>query len=143
MAVNAPKDSGALAERIGLAWRPNASKFRHGALDLTFVDSSHAITRNFQASLHLIDESYWKLAGDLDHVHVLATATEENEPCPLLWTYERGAARVFVCIPGHYTWTFDDPLFRVLVLRGIAWCAQQNDPDRLGALAAIGARLRN
>ena len=28
---------------------------------------------------------------------------------------------MFVSIPGHYSWTFDDPLFRVLLLRGIAW----------------------
>jgi type 1 glutamine amidotransferase len=47
---------------------------------------------------------------------------------------------VFVSIPGHFTWTFDDPLFRVLILRGIAWTA--NEPvDRFNELATLGARI--
>jgi len=40
---------------------------------------------------------------------------------PLMWTTEVGGGRVFVSIPGHFTWTFDDPLFRIIVLRAIAW----------------------
>ena len=29
-----------------------------------------------------------------------------------------------VCdIPGHYTWTLDDPLFRIMALRAIGWAA--------------------
>ena len=35
----------------------------------------------------------------------------------------------FVSILGHYSWTFDDPLFRLLLLRGIAWSAGE-DADR-------------
>jgi type 1 glutamine amidotransferase len=38
---------------------------------------------------------------------------------------EHGKGRVFVSIPGHYSWTFDDPLFRVLLLRGVAWAARE------------------
>jgi type 1 glutamine amidotransferase len=47
---------------------------------------------------------------------------------------------VFVSIPGHYSWTFDDPLFRLLLLRGIAWSAGES-VDRFNALALPGARL--
>ena len=142
MAVNAPKDPDALAGRIGLAWQPNLSKFRHGPLDLSFADASHPITRNFPASLHLIDESYWNLAGDVKHIHVLGSGKEENESRPLIWTYEHSHGRVFVCIPGHYTWTFDDPLYRLLVLRGISWAADPANSDRLSPLCTLGARLR-
>jgi len=46
---------------------------------------------------------------------------------------------VFACIPGHYTWTMDDPLYRVLVLRGIAWVAHEPDVNRLTELAFVGA----
>ena len=46
---------------------------------------------------------------------------------------------MFVSIPGHYTWTFDDPLFRVLLLRAMAWCAHEEDVDRLTPLATLGA----
>ena len=45
---------------------------------------------------------------------------------PLLWARQADKGRVFVSIPGHYTWTFDDPLFRVLLLRGIAWTAGES-----------------
>ena len=41
---------------------------------------------------------------------------------------------------GHYTWTFDDPLFRLLVLRGICWTARDH-VDRLSPLATLGARV--
>ena len=36
----------------------------------------------------------------------------------IIWTLEPAGGRVFVSIPGHYSWTFDDPLFRTLLLRG-------------------------
>jgi type 1 glutamine amidotransferase len=49
---------------------------------------------------------------------------------------------VFVSILGHFSWTFDDPLFRVLVLRGICWTSRQ-PVDRLNDLALPGARLRD
>jgi type 1 glutamine amidotransferase len=57
----------------------------------------------------------------------------------MLWVKEREKGRVFASIPGHYTWTFDDPLYRVIVLRGIAWAARQGDVNRLTELALVGA----
>ena len=58
----------------------------------------------------------------------------------MVWVKEREKGRVFVCIPGHYTWTMDDPLYRVLVLRGIAWAARQSDVNRLTDLAGVGVK---
>src|SRR5262249_46505898 len=138
-AVDGHKDVNALAQRIGLAWRGGLSRFRHGPLELTFPDPKHPITRGFD-KVRFVDESYWQLSGDPKKIHLLASATEEGEARPLLWTHESGKGRVFVSIPGHYTWTFDDPLFRVLVLRGIAWSAGEA-ADRLTDLATVGARL--
>jgi type 1 glutamine amidotransferase len=132
-----------LGARIGLAWRGGASKFRHGALDLTFPDTSHPVTRNFDKA-SFVDESYWQLIGDASRIHVVATGPEDNAPRPLMWTHTphgEDAGRVFVNILGHYNWTFDDPLFRVLLLRSIAWCARDADVDRLTALATAGARV--
>jgi type 1 glutamine amidotransferase len=48
----------------------------------------------------------------------------------MFWCYELGAGRVFGCVPGHCAQTFDDPVFRNLLLRGIAWAASRF-PDRL------------
>ena len=42
---------------------------------------------------------------------------------PMYWTYEYGKGRVFCCILGHYVWTYDDPYYELLLLRGMAWAA--------------------
>jgi type 1 glutamine amidotransferase len=71
---------------------------------------------------------------------VIGRGVEDGQPWPQLWVGEPGRGRVFVSIPGHYAWTFDDPLFRLLVLRGIAWSARQ-PVDRLNELVWPGARV--
>jgi Trehalose utilisation len=78
--------------------------------------------------------------GDRKRIDVLATTPEEGTAQPLVWTRRHGKGRVFVSIPGHYSWTFDDPLFRLLVLRGLCWTAEE-PVDRLSELITIGARM--
>ncbi|MDB6040413.1 MAG: hypothetical protein JWM99_4254 [Verrucomicrobiales bacterium] len=137
-AVDGHNDAEELSKRIGLAWRGGAAKFRHGALDLKILNS-HPLAHGL-GPLHLIDESYWQLTGDPTSIDLLASGIEDGVQQPLIWTRALGKGRIFVSIPGHYTWTFDDPLFRILILRGIAWCAGE-PVDRLSELATIGARL--
>ncbi|HAV62169.1 MAG TPA: hypothetical protein DCY13_07365 [Verrucomicrobiales bacterium] len=127
-----------LSDRIGLAWRSGSSKFRHGPLTLT-VDSTHPIMEGL-STVQFFDESYWNLEGDPRSVWALATGLEGGQPRPLMWTRVNGKGRVFVSIPGHYTWTFDDPLFRLILLRGICWAAHE-PVDRLAELATPGARM--
>jgi putative heme-binding domain-containing protein len=134
-AVDGQKDAPGFARRIGLAAGLPGIKFRHGPLDLTF--KKHPIARNIDR-LHLVDESYWMLQGKLPADRVMATGVEEKEPRPLFWTTEPGKGRVFVSIPGHFSWTFDDPIFRVLLLRGIAWTARE-PVDRFNDLVWPGA----
>ncbi|MCB1096943.1 MAG: ThuA domain-containing protein [Verrucomicrobiae bacterium] len=126
------------AEHIGLSGIPTM-RYRHGALRLDFTNTSHPITRGFLKN-HFVDESYWGMVGDPEKVNLLATSAEEGGNWPQVWTFERGKGRVFVSIPGHYSWTFDDPLFRVLLLRGLCWSARE-PADRLSGLSEIGARL--
>lgn len=126
-----------LAQRIGLAWRGGASKFRHGPLDLKLQPHPLSMGLNH---LSFTDESYWNLVGDEKGISLLASGIEENAAKPLMWTRQQGKGRIFVSIPGHFTWTFDDPLFRLLILRGIAWSAGE-PTDRFAELAAIGARI--
>ncbi len=78
------------------------------------------------------------LIGELPSSRVLASGMEDKEPRPLFWTVEHAKGRVFVSIPGHFSWTFDDPLFRVLLLRGIAWTARE-PVDRFNNLVLPGA----
>jgi putative heme-binding domain-containing protein len=138
-AVDGGKEPAAVAERMGLAFTLG-SKFRHGEFDLVFKQPGHPITRNFP-TLHFTDETYWAMRGDASRLNVLGTAIEDNEPRPELWTLERYKSRIVGCIPGHYTWTFDDPLFRILVLRSICWAAKLDDVDRLSELSLVGARV--
>ncbi len=127
------------ASRVGLATGAG-SKYRHGDTMLNFTGTEHPITRDFK-QLKLVDETYWAFHGNEAHLRVLAKATEEAAPRTQLWAYEHLKGRVFGSIPGHYMWTFDDPLYRVIVLRGIAWAAQQQDVDRLLELVPVGARM--
>jgi hypothetical protein len=136
--IEGGKEPRALAERMGLAF--SMSKFRHGEMAIEFSPEPHPITRGLER-LKLIDESYWALTGDPSRITVLANSVEEGQPRPQVWVMQHRRGRVFACIPGHYTWTFDDPLYRLLVLRGIAWAAGQSDINRLTELAPIGARI--
>ena len=137
-AMEGRKEAPALAERIGLA--TGSSKFRHGDMELNFSHLAHPIIQGF-THLKLTDETYWAFHGDEKRINVLANSIEEGQARTQLWAYEHSQGRVFGCIPGHYTWTFDDPLYRVLVLRGIAWAAREKDVNRLLELVPVGARL--
>jgi type 1 glutamine amidotransferase len=97
----------------------------------------HPIARNLDR-LAFVDESYWDLTGELPAGRVIASGIEDRRPRPLFWSLEPGKGRVFVSIPGHYSWTFDDPLFRLVLLRGIAWSAKE-PVDRFNDLVWPGA----
>lgn len=139
-AINGDDHARILAERIGLSSARTGAAFRHGEFDLVFPQPDHPVTRGFP-TLHFTDETYWKLTGDPARIGILGTGVEEGAPQPQLWSMERASGRVIGCVPGHYSWTFDDPLFRVLVLRAICWTSRQEDTDRLAPLATVGARL--
>ncbi len=123
------------------------SKFRHGPLRLTVV-GDHPISRGLPKEIALLDEPYWPPIPPIDPAHTTILAVSEEEdpasrvasPQPMCWMTGTGKGRVFGCVPGHYTWTFDDPWFRLLLLRGIAWAAAQ-PPDRFDSLALRGARV--
>lgn len=127
------------ADHIGLSGIPTM-RYRHGPLRLDFDSQDHPVTKGFGETASFVDESYWKMVGDPARIDLLASSEEERNRWPQLWTYEKGKSRVFVSIPGHYSWTFDDPLFRILLLRGICWTARE-PADRLSELSTIGARV--
>lgn len=140
-AVNGNDQVKDFAKRIGFASWGGRIKYRHGPLTLDVRSPEHPIVRNFDR-LQLYDESYWELTGEESDVTLLATSTEDGVPTPQMWTREHEQGRVFVSIPGHYNWTFDDPLFRILMLRGIAWTARE-PIDRFNELVPWGARMGN
>ena len=137
-AVNGDERVDDFAKRIGLASRGGSIGYRHGSLQLDVHNTDHPIMRNIEP-LQLYDESYWRLTGEPQNVTLFASSIEDGASQPQMWAYERSAGRVFVSIPGHYNWTFDDPIFRTILLRALAWTAKQ-PIDRFNELVPLGAR---
>ena len=89
------------------------------------------------------DETYWPPTPMKKEVTVLATSVEDEgkrgstprAAQPMFWCFERGQGRVFGCVPGHRAGTFEQPLFRKLLLRGTAWAAGE-DPALFDKLVA-------
>jgi type 1 glutamine amidotransferase len=136
-----------MTELIGLAWEYGYTRWRHGPMALKIAAPDHPICLGLPETIHLLDEAYWPLKGDRSKVTVLATSDEtvskesdQTKPEPMFYAYQCGKGRVFSCILGHYTWTFDDPYFRILLLRGMAWAAGES-PYRFDRLVVRGAHL--
>jgi type 1 glutamine amidotransferase len=124
------------------------TRYRHGPVQLELA-SDHPICLGLPARLSFLDETYWPPtpAGYPGQIQVLASSDEKVgdapdrvAPQPVFWAYQKDRGRVFGCVLGHYTWTFDDPYFRLLLLRGLAWSAGES-PYRLDTLALRGARV--
>ncbi len=149
-AVIIPKDVNLVdevANLIGLAWEYDYTRWRHGQVSLKIAAADHPICLGLPETIDLLDEAYWPLKGDRSKITILATSDEtisedsdQTKPEPMFYTYEYGKGRVFSCILGHYTWTFDDPYFRILMLRGMAWAANES-PYRFDRLVMRGIEL--
>jgi type 1 glutamine amidotransferase len=142
------------AELIGLSWEFGISNFRHGELDLRLSETDHPITKGLPKKIRLLDETYWPLVGDMSKVTVLGQAEELENPkdpnspkksYPMLWTKEHpdSKGRAFVTLQGHYVWSFDDPYYRAILLRGIAWAGGGNGDEvyRFDPLILEGVKL--
>jgi type 1 glutamine amidotransferase len=138
-AIDGHDQADSLARIIGAAWRGGVSKYRHGPLSLKLNPSP--ISQGIR-SIEFTDESYWNLIGRFDGTQIIASSVEDGEPRPQIWMRPFGKGRIFVCIPGHYTWTFDDPIYRLLLFRGISW-AGGRPADFLSDLVRVGARITN
>lgn len=118
----ADKDPEKLAERIGLAAQPGRTGYLHTPFTLKIANTNHPIALK-PIELPMLDEPYWPMIGDTNRVQVLATGNVDGADQPLIWTYEQGKGKVFVSIPAHYTWTWEDPVFEALAWRAIQWVA--------------------
>lgn len=116
----ADKEPEKLAERIGLAAQPGPTKYLHTPFALNFVSTNRPLGLK-KVEMPMLDEPYWPMIGDTNKVRVLATANMEQSERPMIWTYQRGKGKVFVTIPGHYTWTWEDPWFEELLWSAITW----------------------
>lgn len=136
-AVIADKDPELLARRIGLSAQPGRTGYRHMPFDLV-LDRSQPLTQSLPEVLDLLDEPYWPMIGEVADVQLVASAKVDGKSRPLIWTREAGRGRIFASVLGHYTATWSDPAFRLLMFRGIAWAAREN-PSRLEGKALEGS----
>jgi type 1 glutamine amidotransferase len=60
----------------------------------------------------------------------------------MVWTFHHGKGRVFGTVLGHYLSTYDDPFFRIMILRAVAWSAGE-PVSRLEPLATVGVRFKD
>jgi type 1 glutamine amidotransferase len=149
-AVIIPRDQDIVepaAKLMGLAWEYDYTRWRHGWMDLKIAAPDHPICLGLPETIRVLDEAYWPLKGDRSKVTILATSeetiskdSEQTKPEPMFYTYEYGKGRVFSCILGHYTWTFDDPYVRILLVRGMAWAAHES-PYHFDRLVLRGIEL--
>jgi hypothetical protein len=136
------------ARHFGLSYK--AASYRHGPTELRLANPDHPVLLGLPRSMRFVDEPYWPFIGDRFKINVLATSDEKInqgddrrrnpgdntvETVPVFWTYDPPGteARVLVSIFGHYTWTFDDPFFRLMLLR--ACPGNKETPYRLDQLA--------
>lgn len=140
-----PKADPEVAALVGVG---GFTRWRHGELKIKLTAAEHPICRGLPKQMTFFDEPYWLPTPPpaTGRVQALAVSQEEDAATkqaaaqPIFWTTTTGRGRVFGCVPGHYVWTFDDPWFRLLLLRGIAWTAG-GEVYRFDPLALRGARI--
>jgi type 1 glutamine amidotransferase len=139
-----PGPSADVASLVGVG---GFERHRCGPLSLEVASPGHPICLGLPPIIRLEDEPYWPPTPPVkaDDVQTLVGSREQTAPDqpgermePMFWTCQRGKGRVFGCVPGHYSLTFDHPYFRLLLLRGTAWAAREN-PYRFDDLALRSA----
>jgi len=124
-------------------------RHRHGGTEMNLVAPAHPICLGLPAAIQFVDEPYWPPTPAIhaDRIQILAASKEQTvvgQPGeslqPLFWTFTCGKGRVFGCVLGHNNWTFDDPYFRLPLLRGIAWSAGES-PYRFDDLVLTSAAV--
>jgi putative membrane-bound dehydrogenase-like protein len=120
------------------------TKWLEGQVGLYFVDTQHPITRGL-SNFEWNDEIYYDLDMAAD-AGVLATSFHDVFViAPQLWTYEQtwpGGTqpyRAFVSLPGHEYTSFEQPHYRALLLRGIAWAGKRPDVDAFCRAEELGS----
>ena len=130
-----------LADCIGCSWKGNKesrwSKFSRN--EPLFLDTKHPVFAGLPKSMRFNDESYWNMIqrDKVEVVGAVVTAADSEKQSfaevlrskgirgQAFWTYTSGKGRVFGTTTGHFTYTYHDPMYRLLLARGIAWALEE------------------
>jgi type 1 glutamine amidotransferase len=112
-----------------MTWETNRCHWEGGVVHVRDLDPDHPITRGLKPFI-VADE----LAVGVQlapNAHVLAKGAFRNGPAvPIVWTVETNGQRTVVILLGHNYATFEQPEFRILLCRAMAWAAKF-DPNTL------------
>ncbi len=133
-----------LASCLGLAWDDEHSSWGVMPTPYKVVKRNHDIFKGFDEKIDMVDEFYWNLTGEKKKIDILAVSQAgpeddtkgppdpkelDGKDWPLFWTKEEGKGRVFASLPGHNLFSYDDPYFRIILLRAMAWTTKESfDP---------------
>lgn len=92
-------------------------------LTIHVADPDHPITRGV-GDFAMVDETY-KIDEPGPDSHVLLTTDHPKSMEAIAWTRTYGKSRVFCYESGHDASAFDNPHFRTVLGRGIAWAARR------------------
>jgi uncharacterized protein len=88
---------------------------------VAIADAGHPITRGLKP-FEIVDETY-VMPDAAAGSHVLLTTTHPRSLHTIAWTRQYKKARVFCIALGHDGLAYENPSFRTLLERGIAWAA--------------------
>jgi hypothetical protein len=91
-------------------------------LTVDLADTSHPITEGL-SSWTMVDEVYGTEEPSSD-CHILLTTNHPKSMKAIAWTREHHGSRIFCLQSGHDNATWANPVFRIILARGIAWCAR-------------------
>ena len=150
LAVMEPGNGVELAKRIGLSWAKGVegvgTTTSGGVVTMNLTDAGKKsdIFKDFPAKFDLHDELYWPLAGDESEISILVTAEgskgmgqldrypQDGPPeldgvqRPVAWTKQVGKGKVFGTILGHNWFAFNDPYYRIMLFRAMAWTLDES-----------------
>jgi trehalose utilization protein len=131
-----------LAGCIGCSWKGNKDSrwAKFGRDKDLHLKTTHPAFSGLPQSVKLNDESYWSLLsrGNVEVIGAIIPVDDQKRTfqdvlkhpevrSQAFWTYTSGKGKVFGTTTGHYTYTYYDPMYRLLLMRGIAW-ALDEDP---------------
>jgi len=125
--MNAKSGRGTAGRRLGRAWGRRRVPARPGGSPVL----PHEITAGFGSATR-VDETIGN-HGRLRRFFGAGHRYGEGNPSRSLGADAGGEGVRWH--PGHFTWTFDDPLYRVLLLRGLCWVAHNR-----GSIRGVGDR---
>ncbi len=108
---------------VGGAFEEGRSRYYEGRVGV-YLDTKQPFAKG-AANFFVDDELYWDLHLS-PSIKILGRGFRTvQEITPQIWTYESGAHRAFVSIPGHKSHTLTLPHYRTLLLRGLAWAGRR------------------